>query len=119
VQLTLWVKDRIRLGQVVEFDDGTTQAEFVSMIDESQQSEKIRQERKKNAEGLATMKIDPPLKSTSGWDGWKSCRRVRRMHAEGARALVGRVGRKAKSPFAIIAIHHHHHHHILKQRIKA
>jgi hypothetical protein len=70
-QLTLWVKDRIRLGQDVEFDDGTTQAEFASMIDESQQREKIRQERKKNAKGLATMKIDPPLKSSSGWDGWK------------------------------------------------
>ena len=53
-QLTLWVKDRIRLGQAVEFDDGTTQAEFVSMIDESQQRETIRQEQKKNAEGLAT-----------------------------------------------------------------
>jgi hypothetical protein len=71
VQLTLWVEGRIRLGQDVEFEDGTTQAEFASMIDESQQREKIRQERKKNAEGLATMKIDPPLKSSSGWDGWK------------------------------------------------
>jgi hypothetical protein len=71
VQLTLWVKDRIRLGQPVEFNDATTQAEFVLMIDEAQQREKIRQERKKNAEGLATMKIDPPLKSSSGWDGWK------------------------------------------------
>jgi hypothetical protein len=27
-QLTLWVKDRIRSGQDVEFDDGTTQAEL-------------------------------------------------------------------------------------------
>jgi hypothetical protein len=71
VQLTLWVKDRIRLGQAVEFEDTTTQAEFLSMIDESQQREKIRQERKKNTEGLATMKIDPPLKASSGWDGWK------------------------------------------------
>jgi hypothetical protein len=25
VQLTLWVKDHIRLGQVVEFDDGTSE----------------------------------------------------------------------------------------------
>jgi hypothetical protein len=71
VQLTLWVKDRIRLGQVAEFEDGTTQAEFVSIIDEAQQREQIRHERKKNAEGLATMKIDPPLKASSGWDGWK------------------------------------------------
>jgi hypothetical protein len=71
VQLTLWVKDRIRLGQVVEFDDTTTQVIFVATIEESQQRDKIRRERKKNTEGLATMKIDPPLKASSGWDGWK------------------------------------------------
>jgi hypothetical protein len=41
VQLTLWVKDRIRLGQVVEFDDTTTQAIFVATIEESQQHDKI------------------------------------------------------------------------------
>jgi hypothetical protein len=71
VQLTLWVKDRIRLGQAVEFDDTTTQAIFVATIDESQQRDKIHCEHKKNTEGLATMKIDPPLKASSGWDGWK------------------------------------------------
>ena len=85
VQLTLWVKDRIRLGQAVEFEDGTTQAEFVSMIDESQQREKIRQERKKNAEGLATMKIDPSLKASSGWDGWKDSVKTALMLACGSK----------------------------------
>ena len=87
VQLTLWVKDRIRLGQAVEFDDTTTQAEFASMIDESQQREKIRQERKKNAEGLATMKIDPPLKSSSGWDGWKDSVNTALMLAYGSKGV--------------------------------
>jgi hypothetical protein len=87
VQLTLWVKDRIRLGQVVEFDDGTTQAEFASAIDESQQREKIRQERKKNAEGLAPMKIDRPLKSSSGWDGWKDSVRTALMLAHGSKGV--------------------------------
>jgi hypothetical protein len=71
VQLTLWVKDRIRLGQAAEFEDTTTQAIFVATIEESQQRDQIRRERKKNTEGLATMKIDPPLKASSGWDGWK------------------------------------------------
>ena len=42
VQLTSLVKDRIRLGQAVEFGDATTQAEFASMIDESQQREKTK-----------------------------------------------------------------------------
>jgi hypothetical protein len=86
-QLTLWVKDRIRLGQDVEFDDRTTQAEFASMIDESQQREKIRQERKKNAEGLATMKIDPPLKSSSGWDGWKDSVNTALMLSHGSKGV--------------------------------
>jgi hypothetical protein len=87
VQLTLWVKDRIRLGQDVEFADGTTQAEFISTIDESQQREKIRQERKKNAEGLATMKIDPPLKASSGWDGWKDSVQTALMLAYGSKGV--------------------------------
>jgi hypothetical protein len=87
VQLTLWVKDRIRLGQDVEFDDGTTQAEFVLMIDESQQREKIRQERKKNTEGLATMKIEPPLKASSGWDGWKDSVKTALMLAYGSKGV--------------------------------
>jgi hypothetical protein len=59
------------LGQIVEFDDTTPQAIFVATIEEPQQRDKIRRERKKNTEGLATMKIDPPLKASSGWDGWK------------------------------------------------
>jgi hypothetical protein len=86
-QLTLWVKDRIRLGQDVEFEDGITQAEFVSMINESQQREKIRQEQKKNAEGLATMKIDLPLKSSSGWDGWKDSVNAALMLACGSKGV--------------------------------
>jgi hypothetical protein len=71
----------------VEFDDGTTQAEFASMIDESQQREKIRQERKKNAEGLATMKIDSPLKSSFSRDGWKDSVRTALMPAHGSKGV--------------------------------
>ena len=70
VQLTLWVKDRVRLQQAVEFANGTTLEQFVDMIEEAQQRDKIRQQRKKNAEALATMKLDPPLKGSPGWDAW-------------------------------------------------
>ena len=87
VQLTLWVKDRILLGQAVEFEGTTTQAEFLSTIDESQQREKIGQERKKNTEGLATMKIDPPLKASSGWDGWKDSVQTALMLAHGSKGV--------------------------------
>ena len=87
VQLTLWVKDRVRLGQAVEFDDTTTQAIFVATLEESQQREKIRKERKKNAEGLATMKIYPPLKASAGWDGWKDAIKSALMLAYGSKGV--------------------------------
>ena len=54
VQITLWVKDQTRLGQAVEFENGTTQEQFVHEIEAAKQREKIRQERKKNTEALAT-----------------------------------------------------------------
>jgi hypothetical protein len=60
---------------------------FVSMIDESQQREKIRQERKKNAEGLATIKVDPPLESSSGWDGWKNSVNTALMLSHGSKGV--------------------------------
>ena len=68
--MALWVREKIREGQETTFPDGTTQAQFVNAIEEAHQRDKIRQERKKNAEGLSTLKIDPALKSSAGWDGW-------------------------------------------------
>jgi hypothetical protein len=56
--------------QPVEFDDTTNQAQFVNEIEAAEQREMIRKDRKKVAEGLATVKIDPPLKSSAGWEGW-------------------------------------------------
>ena len=47
VQLTLWVKDRARLVQPIEFEDGTTLEQFVSKIEQAQQREKIRFDCKK------------------------------------------------------------------------
>jgi hypothetical protein len=70
VQLTLWVKDQRRLDLNAEFQNGTTQAEFVADIEAAQQRDKIRKERQKSAEGLASVRIDPPLKSSAGWEAW-------------------------------------------------
>ena len=60
-QLVLWVKDRVRLGQPSEFENGTTQADFFSAIEEAQQCKMICMERKKLAERLTTLKIDLPV----------------------------------------------------------
>jgi hypothetical protein len=70
VQLSLWVKDRVRLGQPVEFENGTTQDVFTAEVEQAQQREQIRKDRKKSADGLSTLKIDPPLKNSAGWEAW-------------------------------------------------
>ena len=87
VQLSLWVKDKIRVGHDPTFPDGTTQAHFVSALDEAQQRHKIRGERKKNAEGLATLKIDPPLKTAAGWDGWTDATKAALSIAYGSKGV--------------------------------
>jgi hypothetical protein len=68
IQLALWVKDRVRLDQPVQFDNGTTQAVFTDEIEQAQQREQIRHDRKKTADGLSTLKIDPQLKNSAGWE---------------------------------------------------
>jgi hypothetical protein len=70
VQLALWVKDAQRLAEVVEFPNATTLAIFVAAIDAAQGRDKIRKERQKSAESLASVRIDPPLKSSAGWEAW-------------------------------------------------
>ena len=70
VQLALWVKDRVRLDQPVEFANGTTQATYTDEIEQAQKREQIRQDRKKTADGLSTLKIEPPLKNSAGWEAW-------------------------------------------------
>jgi hypothetical protein len=70
VQLTLWVKDQRRLDINAEFPNGTTQVVFLENIEAAQQRDKIRKERQKSAEGLASVRIDPPLKSSAGWEAW-------------------------------------------------
>jgi hypothetical protein len=68
LQLTLWVKDQRRLDVVTEFRNGVTQADFVEEIEAAQQREKIRKERQKSAEGLASVRIEPSLKCSAGWE---------------------------------------------------
>jgi hypothetical protein len=65
VQLTLWVKDQRRLDINAEFPNGTTQVVFVENVEAAQQRDKIRKERQKSAEGLASVRIDPLLKSSA------------------------------------------------------
>jgi hypothetical protein len=70
LQLTLWVKDQRGLDVNAEFPNRTTQAVLVAGIKAGQQRDKIRKERQKSPEGLASVLIDPPLKSSAGWEAW-------------------------------------------------
>jgi hypothetical protein len=70
VQLTLWVKDQVRLNVAAEFPNATTQAEFIAQIETAQRRDKIRTERQKGAETLANVRIEPALKSSGGWEAW-------------------------------------------------
>jgi hypothetical protein len=70
VQLALWAKDQERLNQDPSLPNGTTRAEFTVLIDEAQRRQTIRKERQKTAESLASVRIEPPLKSSAGWEGW-------------------------------------------------
>eukprot|EP00980_Cylindrotheca_fusiformis_P024960 scaffold12785_cov71-Cylindrotheca_fusiformis.AAC.1 len=47
VSLVLWARDRRRAGQVIEFPDGTTPAQFKSVIDEALLRDEKRDARKK------------------------------------------------------------------------
>jgi hypothetical protein len=70
VQLALWAKDQERLDLEPSLPNGTTQAQFTVLITEAQRRQTIRKERQKTAESLASVRIEPPLKSSAGWEGW-------------------------------------------------
>ena len=69
-QLALWVKDRIRADHDVFFENETTAAMFIREIGAAQTREIVRKVRTKSGETLTSQKIDPPLKTSGGWDAW-------------------------------------------------
>ena len=70
VQLSLWAKDQIRLDAATTFPNGTVQAGFTIQLEDAQKREKIRKERQKSAENLASVRIEPPLRTSAGWEAW-------------------------------------------------
>jgi hypothetical protein len=72
VQLTLWAKDQERLGIAIIFENSTKQPQFNVAIEEAQQREKIRKESQKSPENLASVEVEPPLKTSARWDAWST-----------------------------------------------
>jgi hypothetical protein len=70
VQLSLWAKDQIRIDAATTFPTGTAQAAFTIQLEAAQKREKIRKERQKSAENLASVRIEPPLRTSAGWEAW-------------------------------------------------
>jgi hypothetical protein len=68
VQLSLWVKDQIRLDATTTFPNGTAQADFTIQLEAAQKREKISKERQKSAENLASVRIEPLLRMSAGWE---------------------------------------------------
>ena len=69
-QLALWVKDRIRADSDVFFDNNFQLTTFLQEIGAAQTREIVRKARTKSGESLTSQKIDPPLKTSGGWDAW-------------------------------------------------
>jgi hypothetical protein len=84
VQLTLWAKDKARLDEVPMFQpNATTQASFVSQINEAQRRDSVRTKRKKTGKVLSSVRIDPPLNSSAGWkDGWLQWKQHSHLHVD-------------------------------------
>lgn len=87
IQLALWVKDKTRLNQAVEFNNQTTPAIFNREIGAAQDREAIRKARVKSGENLTTLKIDPPLKTSGGWDSWSDAIKAALGLSYGARGV--------------------------------
>ena len=68
--LVLWVKDRARVQQPIEFDDTTTQDELRGILSRSLTRERRRKDQKKEGESYLDSTFNNKLKSTAHWEKW-------------------------------------------------
>ena len=66
--LMLWVKDRDRVGQPIQFEDGTTAAQLNAMLSESLDREEVRKEQKSNSKAYLDHEFNNKLKTQSQWE---------------------------------------------------
>eukprot|EP00980_Cylindrotheca_fusiformis_P017467 scaffold5460_cov156-Cylindrotheca_fusiformis.AAC.1 len=69
--IVLWARDRRRAGQVIEFKDGTTEAQFQTMIDDALLCEERRKEKKKVGEAYLDATFNTQLKGRAQWENFE------------------------------------------------
>lgn len=70
VNLMLWAKDRHRLNESVEFENGTTLADFLVLIEEARVRADLRKVQAKAGEALITSDFVQKLKNATQWERW-------------------------------------------------
>jgi len=70
ISLMYWVKDQERVGEPIEFADGTTNEEFLDAIFEAYRRNDLRTSQRKTGDRLITTKFQAPLKTSAQYDRW-------------------------------------------------
>ena len=70
ISLKDWVKDKDVLKEDIEFENGTTRAEFIAEIEEATERKKQKSNQKKVGESLITAAFQVQLETASQWDRW-------------------------------------------------
>ena len=70
ISLNDWVKNKVRLQEEVEFETGTTRAEFIKAIEEASERKECRINQKKTGESLITTSLQVQLEPSNQWDRW-------------------------------------------------
>ena len=68
--LVLWVKDRDRVSQPLEFPNTMTQDELRRELNESLERERRRKDQKKDGESYLDSTFNTKLKSAAQWEKW-------------------------------------------------
>ena len=68
--LVLWVKDRARVNQPIQFQDGTTQGELRGYLTRALTRDRRRKDQKKEGESYLDSSFNNKLKSSAQWEKW-------------------------------------------------
>ena len=71
VSLMYWAKDKHRVQEAIEFEDGTTRANLLRMLAEATVRENCRKTQRKAGESLVNHEFVSKLKNSAQWERWK------------------------------------------------
>ena len=71
ISLMYWVKDKNRINEEIEFDDGTTSDDVLQAIDDANIRQICRKTQRKSGESLVTSEFVVKLKNSAQWERWK------------------------------------------------